>query len=86
MRHLSAFMAIRPADQHPKAQTLEHPNDPDISSLHNFIQNKQPSDMKSNACKLGSLNDVFDFAPETNPKRPCQSYKTFAAADPPLGS
>jgi hypothetical protein len=68
MRHLPAFMALKPADKHPKAPTLEHPKDPDISSLHNFIQNKQTAGQMSDACKLGSLNDVFASCPATNLK------------------
>jgi hypothetical protein len=30
----------------------EHPNDPDISSLHNFIQNRQPSDLNPTLANL----------------------------------
>jgi hypothetical protein len=70
MRHLPAFMALKPTDRHPKAPTLEHPKDPDISSLHNFIQNKQPPDRCPASCKLGSLNDVFASCPATNFKKP----------------
>ena len=59
MRHLPAFMALKPADRHPKAPTLEHPKDPDISSLHNFIQNRQPSDTCLASCKLVSFTHMI---------------------------
>jgi hypothetical protein len=45
-------------------------NNPDISSLHNFIQNTQPSGQSPTSRKLGSLNDVFASRPATNSKNP----------------
>jgi hypothetical protein len=47
MRHYPAFMAQRPADQHRRCKPLNIRNNPNLSSLHNFIQNRQPAGLKA---------------------------------------
>ncbi len=59
----------------PEGKTLEHPDNPNLSSLHNFIQNTQPPDQSPTSRKLVSLNDVFAFRP--SPK----IQKTLVEAD-----
>ena len=59
LRHFPAFMAKGRRISPRRHKPLNIRNNPNLSSLHNFIQNRQPSGTNPTSCKLASSNDVF---------------------------